>query len=64
MAIGTIHGYQGPNIWKSLIAAKYNGLELNFKAVQMGVDNKEAEFTDKWPLGKVIEFSKLFSDFK
>ena len=56
MAIGTIYGYQGSNTWKSLIAAKYNGLELAFKESQVGVDTKKPEFLKKWPLGKVPTF--------
>ncbi|RUS29410.1 hypothetical protein BC938DRAFT_480692, partial [Jimgerdemannia flammicorona] len=41
---------------KALIAARYNGLEIETPAFQIGVDNKSAEFLAKFPHGKVPAF--------
>ncbi|KAJ3411547.1 Elongation factor 1-gamma [Chytridiales sp. JEL 0842] len=45
-----------PRVAKALIAAKYNGLEVELADVQMGVTNKTPEFLAKFPLGKVPTF--------
>jgi len=42
-----------PRTWKSLIAAKYGGVEIDTPAFNFGVDNKTPEFLKKNPLGKV-----------
>ena len=55
MTIGTIYGYPGSNVFKSQIAAKYNGLELTFKNTPMP-ETKSKEFLAKFPLGKVPTF--------
>ncbi|KAJ3055929.1 Elongation factor 1-gamma 1 [Rhizophlyctis rosea] len=57
MSIGKIYTY--PNnvrVAKVLIAAAYNGLEVEEVHIQMGVDNKKPEFLAKFPLGKVPTF--------
>ena len=54
--IGTIYGYIGMAVWKSQIAAKYNGLELGFKQTQPRIDSSKPEFLAKFPLGKVPTF--------
>lgn len=45
-----------PRVQKSLIAAKYNGLEVKEKILNIGVDNKTKEFLAKFPLGKLPVF--------
>ncbi|KAJ3092091.1 Elongation factor 1-gamma [Quaeritorhiza haematococci] len=45
-----------PRVAKVLIAAKYNGLEVEVAPVEMGVTNKSADFLAKFPLGKVPAF--------
>jgi elongation factor 1-gamma len=55
-SLGKIYGYPGANVWKAQVAAKYNGLEVEFVPVKMGVDNKTPEFLAKFPLGKVPTF--------
>ncbi|KAJ3218958.1 Elongation factor 1-gamma [Dinochytrium kinnereticum] len=55
--IGKIWSYpNNPRVAKSLIAAKYNGLEVEVADVQIGVTNKTPEFLKKFPLGKVPVF--------
>ncbi|KAJ3112269.1 Elongation factor 1-gamma [Phlyctochytrium bullatum] len=55
--IGKIWSYpNNPRVAKSLIAAKYNGLEVEVADVQLGVTNKTPEFLKKFPLGKVPAF--------
>ncbi|KAJ3100971.1 Elongation factor 1-gamma 1 [Phlyctochytrium planicorne] len=55
--IGKIFSYpNNPRVAKSLIAAKYNGLEVELADVQLGVTNKTPEFLKKFPLGKVPVF--------
>ncbi|RUO96610.1 hypothetical protein BC936DRAFT_141750, partial [Jimgerdemannia flammicorona] len=52
-----IYSYPGnPRVSKALIAARYNGLEIETPAFQIGVDNKSAEFLAKFPHGKVPAF--------
>ena len=46
-------------VQKSLIAAKYNGLEVKEKIVNFGVDNKTKEFLAKFPLGKLPVFEGI-----
>ncbi|KAJ3328575.1 threalose-6-phosphate phosphatase [Blyttiomyces sp. JEL0837] len=41
---------------QALIAAKYNGIEVETADVEMGVTNKTPEFLKKFPLGKVPAF--------
>lgn len=43
-----------PRAFKALIAAKYNGVELEIPAFTMGETNKSAAFLAKFPFGKVI----------
>jgi len=55
--LGKITTY--PNNWrvsKALIAAKYNGLEIEQTGLEMGVTNQSAEFLAKFPMGKVPAF--------
>ncbi|TPX30442.1 hypothetical protein SmJEL517_g05992 [Synchytrium microbalum] len=55
--IGKIWSYpNNPRVAKVLIAAKYNGLEVEQANVEMGVTNKSADFLSKFPLGKVPAF--------
>ena len=56
MKVCTIFGYEGVTVYKSMIAAKYNNVQLDFKPIAMGVDNKTPEFLAKFPLGKVPVF--------
>ena len=44
---GNVHALQ------SLIIAKYNGVEIEVPAFEMGKDNKKADFLAKSPMGKV-----------
>ncbi|TPX73927.1 hypothetical protein CcCBS67573_g04796, partial [Chytriomyces confervae] len=55
--IGKIHSYpNNPRVAKALIAAKYNGIEVEVVPVEMGKSNKTPEFLKKFPLGKVPAF--------
>jgi elongation factor 1-gamma len=48
--------YSYPNnhrVWKAQIAGKFTGLEIEYPAFQVGVDNKTPEFAAKFPLQKV-----------
>ncbi|TPX39016.1 hypothetical protein SeMB42_g06517 [Synchytrium endobioticum] len=55
--LGKLHSYpNNPRAAKVLIAAKYNGLEVEQCNVEMGVTNKSPEFLSKFPLGKVPTF--------
>ncbi|KAI8620697.1 hypothetical protein BC830DRAFT_1097723 [Chytriomyces sp. MP71] len=45
-----------PRVAKALIAAKYNGIEVEVVPVEMGKSNKTPEFLKKFPLGKVPAF--------
>jgi elongation factor 1-gamma len=48
--------YSYPNnsrVYKALIAAKYNGVEIETPPFEFGKDNKTPEFLEKNPLGKV-----------
>jgi len=51
----TIHSYTpNPNVFKSLITAKFAGVEVDVpKDFKFGTDNKTEEFFKKNPLGKV-----------
>jgi len=50
----TIYSYVGSTrTAKALIAAQYNGIEINQPKFEMGKDNKTAEFKAKSPMGKV-----------
>ncbi|KAJ3124695.1 Elongation factor 1-gamma [Nowakowskiella sp. JEL0407] len=52
-----IYSYpNNPRVAKAVIAAKYNGFEIEQVTVQLGVDNKTPEFLAKFPLGKVPTF--------
>lgn len=55
VSLGKIFSYpDNPRVAKSLIAAKYNKIELEQpKDFNMMVDNKTPEFLAKFPLGKV-----------
>ena len=44
---GNVHALQ------SLIAARYNGIEVEMPPFEMGKDNKTADFKAKSPMGKV-----------
>ncbi len=57
-SIGTVHSYpENPRVFKALIAAKYNGLNISQSTnFIMGTTNKSDEFLDKFPLGKVPAF--------
>ncbi|KAJ3196185.1 Elongation factor 1-gamma [Irineochytrium annulatum] len=55
--IGKIWSYpNNPRVAKALIAAKYNGVQVDVEEVQLGVTNKSPEFLAKFPLGKVPVF--------
>lgn len=55
--IGKIWSYpNNPRVAKILIAAKYNGLEIEQVPIKMGETNKSPEFLEKFPLGKVPTF--------
>ncbi|KAI8923895.1 hypothetical protein BC831DRAFT_468629 [Entophlyctis helioformis] len=55
--IGKIYTYpNNPRVHKALIAAKYNGVDVEEVHIQMGVDNKTPDFLAKFPLGKVPAF--------
>eukprot|EP00310_Coccolithus_braarudii_P012458 CAMPEP_0183351500 /NCGR_PEP_ID=MMETSP0164_2-20130417/25299_1 /TAXON_ID=221442 /ORGANISM="Coccolithus pelagicus ssp braarudi, Strain PLY182g" /LENGTH=222 /DNA_ID=CAMNT_0025523693 /DNA_START=46 /DNA_END=710 /DNA_ORIENTATION=+ len=50
----TLYTYAGnTHALQSLIAAQYNGVEIEVPAFEMGKDNKTAAFTAMSPLGKV-----------
>jgi len=52
--IGKLYTYPGnPRAFKALIAAKYNGVELELPSFTFDVTNKEAAFLQKFPFGKV-----------
>jgi len=52
--IGKLYTYpNNPRAAKALIAARYNGVELELPNFQMGVTNKTPEFLEKFPFGKV-----------
>jgi elongation factor 1-gamma len=52
--IGKLYTYaNNPRAFKALIAAKYNGVELELPAFEFSVTNKEASFLQKFPFGKV-----------
>ena len=56
---GLLFSVSDPNnarVAKVLIAAEYNGLQVEEVHIQMGVDNKKPEFLAKFPLGKVPTF--------
>ncbi|KAI9138458.1 glutathione S-transferase, partial [Paraphysoderma sedebokerense] len=57
-SVGTIHSYPAnPRVYKTLIAAKYNGLTVDYPSTfKMGETNKSADFKQKFPLGKVPAF--------
>ena len=46
-------------VYKGLIAAKYNGLDVKLTTLQRGVDNQSAEYLSKFPLGKTPAFELL-----
>jgi len=49
-----IYSYpNNPRVWKAQIAGKYNGVEIDTPAFQMGTDNKTPAFLEKNPNGKV-----------
>lgn len=57
MPFATIYGWNKPTyndyrVYKGLIAAKYNGLDVKLTTLERGVDNKSAEYLSKFPLGK------------
>ncbi|RUS14795.1 hypothetical protein BC937DRAFT_93329 [Endogone sp. FLAS-F59071] len=55
--VGKIYTFpNNPRVAKSLIAAAYNGLEVELPEFEMGKDNKTPEFLAKFPLGKVPAF--------
>ncbi|KAJ1561529.1 hypothetical protein HK096_004366, partial [Nowakowskiella sp. JEL0078] len=55
--IGKIYSYpNNPRVAKITIAAKFNGLEIEFVPIELGKDNKTPEFLSKFPLGKVPAF--------
>ncbi|KAJ3284656.1 Elongation factor 1-gamma 1 [Borealophlyctis nickersoniae] len=45
-----------PRVAKVLIAAAYNGLKVDEVHINIGTDNKTAEFLSKFPLGKLPTF--------
>lgn len=50
----TIYTYPNNHrVWKSLIAAEYNGVSINVPNFEFGKDNKTPEFLKNSPLGKV-----------
>jgi len=50
----TLHTYIGNfRAFKALIAAEYNGININIPKFEMLVDNKKPEFLAKSPLGRV-----------
>jgi len=52
--IGKLYTYpNNPRAAKALIAARYNGVELELPSFQMGVTNKTPQFLEKFPFGKV-----------
>jgi len=49
-----IYSYpNNPRVYKALIAARYNNVDIEVPAFNFGVDNTTAEFKKKNPLGKV-----------
>ena len=48
------------NAWKALIAAEYVGAKIEVSTVQMGKDNKSAEFLKLNPNGKVTSAGCLY----
>jgi len=49
-----IYSYpNNPRVWKSLIAAEYVGIQIEYPPFNIGVDNKSKEFLAKFPVGKV-----------
>lgn len=56
MAIGKIYSYpNNPRVHKAAIAAKYNGVEIEFPAFEMA-DSKTPAFLEKFPMGKIPTF--------
>ena len=56
----TIHANKvNKNADKSKIAAKYAGVSLNFKELEMGKDNKSPEFLKLNPNGKVCPIAGM-----
>ena len=57
MVFGKIYTYpNNPRVQQTLVAAKYNGLDVEVVPITFGVDNKSPEFLGKFPLGKVPAF--------
>jgi elongation factor 1-gamma len=57
MVFGKIYTYpNNPRVQQTLVAAKYNGLDIEVVPITFGVDNKSPEFLGKFPLGKVPAF--------
>ncbi|KAI8909586.1 hypothetical protein EDD86DRAFT_205796 [Gorgonomyces haynaldii] len=57
MTFGKIYTYpNNPRVHKALIAAEYNGLDVDEEHIQFGTDNKNDAFLAKFPLGKVPAF--------
>ena len=49
-----LHTYAGNvHALQSLIIAKYNGIDIEVPAFEMGKDNKKPDFLAKSPMGKV-----------
>lgn len=49
-----LHTYQGNyRAFKALIAAEYNGVDIQVPPFEIGTDNKTPEFLAKSPMGKV-----------
>jgi elongation factor 1-gamma len=57
MTFGKIYSYpKNSRVFKSLIAAKYVGVELDQPAITLGKDNRTPEFLAKFPTGLVPAF--------